>query len=346
MREQFDALLGRYWPAMEALIASVLTTTSAAHAPVPSMTRYHLASGGKRLRAVVPLLVAETLGVDPAKLLPFGAACEMVHNATLVHDDLQDGDKVRRGRPTVWAKYGMEHAINVGDAMFYYTLLLVQRLDAPADVREAAARRVLVEILNVIDGQSLEFELKKRPVVSLDDYLRMVEGKTSGLFALPMSGAAVVCGAAPDVVDGLAEAARHLGVLFQIQDDLLDLYADKGREAVGNDVREGKRSALAVHALQVGDSAQRVAITEVLDRPREHTTDDDVASTIDRFEQLGSVGFALDEIRRRQGLAREAVAADPRLVALVDGLGALLVEPIGPLFDRPFPRPSGVEGSP
>ncbi len=247
-RERFVSLRERWLPAILELASDAIERSSPPGSTLPGMARYHMKTGGKRLRALLPLLTAEALGSDPAALVPLGAACEVLHNATLVHDDLQDGDRLRRGEPTVWARYGMPQAINLGDAMFYWTLLLVQRLDAPADRREAVAERVLLETLRVIDGQEQEFSLKTAPA-NLEGYFAMVEGKTSGLFALPMAGAALYCGAPPAVVDDLAEAARHMGVLFQIQDDVLDLYGSKGRDMVGTDIAEGKRSALVVRAL-------------------------------------------------------------------------------------------------
>jgi len=191
VRAEFEALRERYLPDIMALIET----------------------GGKRLRAVLRLRVGEAVGADPAQLVPFGAACEMLHNATLVHDDLQDGDRLRRGRATVWHRYGAAQAINLGDAMFYYTLLLVHRLELPIDRREAIARRVLEETLRVIEGQEREFRLRQFSRPPLPDYFAMVEAKTSGLFALPMAGAAALCGRPAEVVRGLQEAAGHMGPL-------------------------------------------------------------------------------------------------------------------------------------
>ena len=330
---RFQALRDRHLEGILALIQD--TARDAGGESLGDMTAYHFETGGKRLRALLPLLIAEGLDRDPARLVPFGAACEMLHNATLVHDDLQDGDEVRRGRPTVWKQYGIPQAINVGDAMFYYTLMLAQQLEAPAPLREAAARRILFETLRVIDGQEREFQLKLIDPLTLDDYYKMVEGKTSGLFALPMAGAAEIVGAPSDVVDGLTEAARHLGVLFQIQDDVLDLYGDKGRDFRGSDIAEGKRSALVVHALENAEPDGRAWLLSVLDRDRSETTEQDVDDVMTMFDRTGSLRYALDELgRRRQG----AISAVERLgqlelTELVSGLCDLFLAPIQPLLD-------------
>jgi hydroxymethylglutaryl-CoA reductase len=332
--DHFDDLRNRYWPRMQAVIDDVVETSTPEGSTLGEMLAYHMETGGKRLRALLPVLVAEALDFDADKLVPMGAACEMLHNATLVHDDLQDGDMVRRGRMTVWNRFGVPQAINLGDAMFYFSVLLCQRIDAPAAKREAVARRLLVDTLQVIDGQEREFALKARPEATLDDYFVMVEGKTSGLFALPMAGAAELCGADAALVTGLEEAARHMGVLFQIQDDTLDLYGDKGREERGSDIAEGKRSALVVYALGNLPHNERAWLTQVLDKDRSETTREDVTRALGLLDQSGSLRYALDEMRRRKAAALEvpAVARHERLHALIAGMCDLFLKPIAPLF--------------
>lgn len=332
---RFSELRDGYLPRILSLIEEVVRDANPEGSTLGGMLDYHMDTGGKRLRALTPLLVAQAFGRDPAEVLALGAACEMLHNATLVHDDLQDGDTTRRGKATVWAEYGMPQAVNLGDAMFYYTILLAQRLEIPAVRREAVARRVLVDTLRVIDGQEKEFALKTNDDLTVEDYFRMVEGKTSGLFALPMAGAAQVLGLGADVVEGLAEAARHLGVLFQIQDDVLDLYGDKGRDVRGSDVGEGKRSALVAHALTHASLADRAWLLAVLDRPREETTEQDVRDVMALFERVGSLDYTLDEIRsrRERAVSVPALQPYPKVLGLVAGLCDLFLQPIAPLLE-------------
>ena len=335
VRRRFRELGERYAPRVMGLIEEIVRGASPEGSSLADMCGYHMETGGKRLRALLPMLVAEALGSDPAELVPLGAACEMLHNATLVHDDLQDGDATRRGRATVWARFGQAQAINLGDAMFYYTLLLSQRLSAPVERRELCARRVLLDTLRVIDGQEREFILKQATEPTLTDYFLMVEGKTSGLFALPVAGAAELCGAQADVVEGLVEAARHMGVIFQIQDDVLDLYGEKGRDIKGSDICEGKRSVLAVHALTHGTPDEVAWLRAVLDKPRDETTIEEVARATALFERLGSVDFALREIaaRRARALGVPVLDRHPRLRELVAGVCDLFLEPIRPLVE-------------
>ncbi|MEM9693924.1 MAG: hydroxymethylglutaryl-CoA reductase, degradative, partial [Myxococcota bacterium] len=341
--ERFEELRQQHWPVMDELLNEVVEQSCPAGSTLIEMCRYHLETGGKRLRALLPLMVAEAFDTDPAVLRPFGAACEMLHNATLVHDDLQDGDLVRRGRMTVWNRYGIPQAINLGDAMFYFAVSLCQRLDTARGMREAVVRRLLLDTVLVIDGQEREFGLKTLEQPSLEDYFVMVEGKTSGLFALPMVGAAELCGADEAQRRDLAEAARHMGVLFQIQDDTLDLFGDKGRDQVGTDIAEGKRSALVVHAMTTLRGADRERLVAIVERERTETSADDIAEAIELLVAAGSRDFALDEIERRRtrALAVPRIAAEPRLGALVEGMCDLFIKPIRPLLDeRPPQKPS------
>jgi hydroxymethylglutaryl-CoA reductase len=340
--ERFDALRETYLPRIMQQIDELLQPTGHDESALSRMASYQMRTGGKRLRALLPLLVAESLGADPEQFIPFGAACEMLHNATLVHDDLQDGDRVRRGQETIWQRYGAAQAINLGDAMFYYTLQLVQRLDVVVTRREAVFRRVVSETLRVIDGQGREFEMKRKPTPTLEEYFRMVDGKTSGLFALPMSGAAALCGMIPAVVDGLQEAARHMGVLFQLQDDVLDLYGEKGRDARGSDVREGKRSVMVIHALQRAPRDEARRLRQVLDLDREQTTGEDIAWASELFERVGSLAFALDEIGRRKERARGVAALldHQQLQSVVEAMCDLFLRPIEPVLERHAGRAS------
>jgi geranylgeranyl diphosphate synthase type I len=332
---RFEQAREAWLPSILALAEECIQGSVPGDSSLPGMARYHMKTVGKRLRALLPLLTAQALGRDPRGLVPFGAACEVLHNATLVHDDLQDGDRLRRGEPTVWAHYGQPQAINLGDAMFYWTLLLVQRLDAPPALREAVSRRVLLETLRVIDGQEQEFALKTRPA-SLEGYFAMVEGKTSGLFALPMAGAALFCEAPTQVVEDLAEAARHMGVLFQIQDDVLDLFGSKGRDMVGTDIAEGKRSALVVHAMTTLPSECAGWLEELLDTPREQTRPEDIEEAIEILRARGSLDFALAELERRRAaaLAVPSVAENPSLRDLVGGMCSVFLAPIQPLLEE------------
>lgn len=332
---KFKSLGSQYLPEILQMIDETVRASNPQASTLGEMSAYHMSSGGKRLRAMLPLMVADSLGYDPSRLIPFGAACEMLHNATLVHDDLQDGDRTRRGQETVWCRYGAPQAINLGDAMFYYALLLLENLNVTLRCRQGVSKRLLLGTLQVLDGQEREFALTEMSQPTLADYFRMVEGKTSGLFAIPMAGAATVCGASPRIVSALEEAATEMGVLFQIQDDLLDLFGDKGREEKGSDIAEGKRSALVVYALEHSDEESREWLRAVLDKPRERTSSEEIAKAITLLRDGGALEYTLGEIARRRRAALAAVAKSriPALEALVLGMCDLFLAPIQGLFE-------------
>ncbi|MDE0213315.1 MAG: polyprenyl synthetase family protein [Deltaproteobacteria bacterium] len=328
--ENFERLRERYLPEVLVLLEDVVREAGLTGSGLAEMCRYQFDTGGKRLRALLPLLVADCLDEDPARALAMGAACEMVHNATLVHDDVQDGDEARRGRETVWRRFGVPRAIDLGDAMFYLAVLLAQRAPVSAESREALARRLLLETLKVIDGQEQEFALHADPRPTMDRYFAMVEAKTARLFVLAMAGAAELLSQGGRVIEGLTEAARQLGILFQVQDDVLDLYGDKGRSERGSDIAEGKRSVLAVHALENAAPDDARWLREALDKDRKATSSADVDRAAELFDRLGSLAFAVREMRARQQAAVDAVAAlgRPRLSTMVEGMSETVLEPI------------------
>lgn len=332
--ERLERLRRRHLPEVLRLFEEALRDAGLADSALADMCRYQFETGGKRLRALLPLLVADCLGEDPGRAVAVGAACEMLHNATLVHDDVQDGDESRRGRETVWRRFGVARAIDLGNAMFYLTLLLAQRTPAPVELRETLARRILVETLRVIDGQEQEFALRANPHPTLAQYFAMVEAKTSRLFVLATAGSAEVLGQGARLRDGLGEGARQLGILFQIQDDLLDLYGDKGRDRRGGDIAEGKRSILAVHALENAPPDDARWLLAILDKERTETSSDDVDRVVGLFDRIGSLSFAVGEMHARRRAALAAVAEQRDLSTLMQGVSETVLDPIRGLVER------------
>lgn len=270
--------------------------------------REHLATGGKRLRARLALATMQALGAPRIEAVPWAAAAEMLHNATLVHDDVQDGDSVRRGHPTVWARHGVSQAINVGDLMLMLPFRALERLDA-SPARCWALSRMLARCAEeVVRGQAAELDLLPRQRFEWDAYRTAVEGKTAALFSLPVYGSAILAGLSHDEADALAKELRPIGLLFQIADDVLDLYGDKGREAPGADLREGKVSALVVEHLRLHPH-ERLEVQQLLEAPREETSHVAVRSMIQRFRDGGALAAAWE----RMGSIEEAVHDSPVL---------------------------------
>jgi geranylgeranyl diphosphate synthase, type I len=201
-------------------------------------------TGGKRLRPALCLLIAEALG-QPARLaLPGALAIELVHNFSLVHDDLQDRDTERHGRPTAWVVFGEAQAINLGD--YLSTKAFSTLLDAavePARCLESA--RLLNDAVGeMIKGQWRDIEFESGIDVSVEDYFAMVSGKTGALLAASAAIGATLAGADRPVADAFAAWARQLGLAFQVRDDYLGIWGatELTGKAVGADIRRRKRS--------------------------------------------------------------------------------------------------------
>jgi geranylgeranyl pyrophosphate synthase len=277
------------------------------------MVQEHLATGGKRMRARLALAAVEAMGGTRGRGVGWAAACELVHNATLVHDDLQDGDRVRRGHPTTWVRHGAAQAINAGDLLLMLPFLALDAVDADGEVKWGLARAVAKRAEATVRGQSLELDLLGGRRFDWETWLRATEGKTGALLALPVEGAGLLAGLAPGAAARIAQEFVRIGVLFQIADDVLDLYGDKGRGERGNDLREGKVSVLVVEHLRLrpADAAWLVALLEA---PRDLTPAAEVATAIERFRGSGALAAAL---ARFDALA-DAVASAPLLRAIPD----------------------------
>ncbi|MEM6733646.1 MAG: polyprenyl synthetase family protein, partial [Myxococcota bacterium] len=223
----------------------------------------HLATGGKRLRARLVLAASREFGVPFELAIPWAAACELLHNATLVHDDVQDGDETRRGQPTTWVRHGTASAINAGDLLLVLPTLAIERVNSDLSVRWHLARQLAYQATRVIRGQVAEYEMTHHGPIDLNTYYNAIDGKTSPLFELPVIGAALLAGRAPETAESLGAPFRSLGRLFQMQDDVLDLYGEKGRDQPGADIREGKISAIVVtHLTQYPE--EKTDVLEIL----------------------------------------------------------------------------------
>jgi geranylgeranyl pyrophosphate synthase len=299
-------------PAIESRFGRFFDRMSAeGYACNAEMSRYHFMSGGKRLRALMPCWVYAAYGRDPLAAVPLGCALELVHNATLVHDDLQDRDTVRRGMPTVWVKHSEPQAINCGDALFFFAEEMLFELDVAPDRFKQVMRRVSRGTLQVIEGQAQEFLMKDEAMPSLERYFGVVRGKTAALISTAIVSALDALGAREELGERFCErvagAAMDAGVLFQIQDDLLDIYGEKQRDRKATDIAEGKVSALVACLNGKATAPEKALVSEVLCTPRERTSDEQIEQVIALFEKYDVRGALLQLLREIQRSVREDV---------------------------------------
>lgn len=290
----------------------------------------HVASGGKRLRARLALAAVEALGERPEVGVPWGAACELLHNASLVHDDIQDGDELRRGRPSLWARHGVAQAINAGDLGITLAYLALEPVAGADALRFQLALLLARASHRIVLGQASEMRLLSSGPPRWSEYVSCVEGKTSALFALPVEGAALLAGRSAAEATALADACRPVGLLFQIQDDILDLYGDNGRAARGSDLAQGgKVTALVLEHLRL-HPRDGEWLLPLLSAPRERTPRAAVERAIERFAEggaLAAVWGRIDELHRRI-CASPVLAAEPSLAGVTARLVAESLRPV------------------
>jgi len=268
---------------------------------------YHLDTGGKRIRPALCLLACEALGGDSEKALHFAAAVELLHNMLLVHDDIEDGDAVRRNKPTVWRAYGLANAINVGDYIFACAFRAVMASPLPEGVRMRLLDVFLATCERTIEGQALDINARGNARFTVEDYLRMAERKTGRYLVLGMVGGAIIADAPEVTLQCLQNLGDSLGPAFQVRDDLIDLTTGKGRGVRGSDIAEGKASILYAHALAQSSPAESERLLEIMKKPREETTEADVAWVLGLYERCGSIRFAEEAAEKLIGDAQRAL---------------------------------------
>jgi geranylgeranyl diphosphate synthase, type I len=214
---------------------------------------------GKHIRPALSLWACEALGGDPAWALPAAVAVELIHNFTLIHDDIQDNDQVRRHRPAVWAIWGTEQGINAGDGMFAAAMSSLLAPGPRPGRRTRAAHLLSAAVVQVVEGQCLDLSLEGRPGASQATYLRLATMKTGALLGAAMASGAVLAGAPRTVAQRFDAAGRLLGLAFQVRDDWLGTWGDpdltgKGRSG---DLRRRKLTYPVVAAYEVATPIRR-----------------------------------------------------------------------------------------
>jgi geranylgeranyl diphosphate synthase type I len=262
------------------------------------LMRYHLgwadaagktlpASGGKMLRPALCMLCCEAVGGDSARALPAAAALELVHNFTLIHDDIEDGSARRHGRETLWRVAGIPQAINAGDGMFVLarrTLLGMADAGVAPDRVLDAARALDDACVLLCEGQYADIGFETREHVSLAEYETMIAGKTAALLGASAAIGAIAGGADDATVAALGECGRLLGFAFQIQDDVLGIWGEEAvtGKPVADDIRSRKKSFPVVYAFEHLGPDERARLGQIYASPR--LADSDVETVLEMFE--------------------------------------------------------------
>lgn len=221
--------------------------------------RFPAGRSGKRLRPLLTFLSAQACGAEFSTALPGALAVEVLHNFSLIHDDIQDQSGFRHGRETVWKVWGSAQAINAGDTMF---VLAFRTLDGWADSSLRLQARQLLEktSLKLTEGQFLDMRFETTLDVSEEQYMQMIKGKTAALLSCCAQLGALSSAAAPGVIEGLGEYAGQIGMAFQIQDDLLGIWGDEKvtGKSVSSDILTRKKTLPVLFGLRESGAMRRI----------------------------------------------------------------------------------------
>jgi geranylgeranyl diphosphate synthase, type I len=290
------------------------------------MTRYHLgwideelrpaaADPGKRVRPRLCLLSCAAAGASPAKALPPATAVELIHNFSLVHDDIQDRSEYRRHRRTVWNIWGTSQAINAGDGMFALAQLALAEDETTDPATVVRAIRELNRACRALcEGQVLDLQFEGRSLVDVEEYYAMIEGKTAALLAASCRMGALYGGAGEAATEGYARFGKHLGLAFQVRDDYLGIWGDPREtgKPSASDLISKKKTLPLLYALSTSAGSDRALIESILSEPGT-ASDEQARELLALLTGLGAAEYAAREVDRLTRTALEALAStDPQ----------------------------------
>ena len=255
--------------------------------------------GGKRWRPTLFLLICEALGKNPEDYVDFAIIPEIIHNGTLMIDDIEDASELRRGKPCTYRIYGLDIAINAGNAMYYLPLLpLIKNREKISPEKLAKVYEIYVkEMISLSLGQAMDVAwhkgLANADKLDEENYLQMCAYKTGTLARMAAKMAAVLADADEELVEKLGCFAESIGVAFQMQDDTLDLTSEEFAEkkgGYGQDITEGKRTLIVIHTLKVAEKEDRERLIEILNM---HTSDQKLRNeAIAIMRKYGAIEYA------------------------------------------------------
>lgn len=246
---------------------------------------------GKRIRPALLLLCADATGCDWRPAVPAAAAVELLHNFSLVHDDVQDNSPLRHGRPTVWQVWGVANAINVGDALFALSLHVLQDLSntgVASDVVATANWLFTETALKLTRGQHLDMRFESLADVSVEDYLEMIAGKTAALLGVCGQLGALIAAGDSNQAEHFGDYALNVGMAFQIRDDILGIWGDEAitGKSVSSDIETRKKSLPVLRGLPLSEELRALYARPVL-------SPSDVANAVRVLDAVGARDYAV-----------------------------------------------------
>jgi octaprenyl-diphosphate synthase len=296
---------------------------------VEGYVAYAIESNGKRLRPALALLAGGATGNICPSHLDLAVILELIHAATLVHDDILDGAEKRRGQPTANAKWGNAISVLLGDCLFAHALKL-----STSFPNGEVSRRIAHAAAEVCSGEIIQTQRRFDLKLSVPDYYKIIEMKTAALFAAATELGAFLNEASPEVISALRTFGMRLGTAYQIYDDVLDLAGDEAKvgKTLGSDLRKGKLTLPILHLLQHADGNERHRISEIILSGDEG----DIQSLAERALEAGAVKSAVATGRKllREGQAQLHLAPQNRYRDALEGLVITLDEMIGQFAEK------------
>jgi geranylgeranyl diphosphate synthase type I len=269
-------------------------------------------AGGKRLRPVLSMLACEAVKGDIIKVIPLSIAIELIHNFTLVHDDIMDHSKLRRNLPAVHIKYGEPTAIIAGDLLFTKSFESMHHISDNSSVFKNVEFGLIDCIREICEGQQLDMEFEQRKKVTEDEYLNMIRKKTAVFFQYAAEAGAILGGGTKEQENALNQYGLSLGLGFQIWDDYLDMSSDEktlGKD-IGNDIRNGKKTLIVVHSLNNAIGDDKKALYKIFGNKK--ATAQEIKQVFILFEKLGSIEYAKNTAIKHCEKAKKALEILPK----------------------------------
>ena len=248
--------------------------------------------GGKRFRPALTLLFCKAVRGQERKALPAACAVEILHNMTLIHDDIEDKSELRRGKPCIHIMFGQSAAINAGDAMLIKVFEAVADGPLDASTKNKLIQRFAERAFQITRGQALEFELNGRQSFAEEDVIEVLRNKTSALIALSCEAGVMAAAGGKSQLSAATKFGEATGVGFQIVDDLLNVTGDvrKYGKEIGGDIREGKRTIMAAHLVKSASGEERERFMKMLGKST--ISQEEIGEAIDLYRKYGSLDHA------------------------------------------------------
>ncbi len=257
--------------------------------------KYHLKSGGKRFRAALALLSSKIFKLDKESSINVAVCCELIHNASLIHDDLQDRDLLRRGMPTVWSRFGDHSAINLGDYLISSSFEYLLKTKVKPEFKCTATEELSKIIKQAIKGQTTEILGRSDFHLKMEDYESTSRAKTGSLLCLPVKLVMLLKGI-KNIKENYLKPIYDTGLAYQIQDDLSDFLGIKDRGLPGRDLKEGKMNVLIMHYIETATAGEKYLLQQFLKKRFDSVSEDEISHWIQQIRRTDAIGKSVKHL--------------------------------------------------